>query len=85
MDAQATTRTKFSIPSLIAIAAAIASFATGAMWGFILAMVAVVFGAIGLVLALSPRVRGGIVSFVGVIGGLLGLLAAIIKGAAWLL
>jgi hypothetical protein len=85
MDPQATTRAKFSIPSLIAIVAAIASFATGAMWGFILAMVAVIFGAIGLVLALSPRVRGGIVSFVGVIGGILGLLAAIIKGAAWLL
>lgn len=85
MNAEATTRARFSLPSIIAIVAAIASFAVGAFWGFVLAMVALVFGAIGVMLAFSSRVRGGIVSFFAVVAGILGLVAAIIKGVAWLL
>jgi hypothetical protein len=85
MNAEATNRAKFSIPSLIAIIAAIASFVVGAFWGFVLAMIAVVFGAIGVVFAFSSRVRGGFVSTFAVIAGILGLVAAVIKGLAWLL
>ncbi len=84
MDARTQTQARFSIPSIIAIVAAIASFMVGALWGFVLAMVALLFGIIGCILAFSSTVRGGILSAMGVIGGLLGLLAAIIKGIAWL-
>lgn len=85
MDAQTRTPAAFSIPSVIAIISAIASFAVGAFWGFVLAMLAVVFGAIGVLLAFSSRVRGGIVSTFAVFGGLLGLIAAVVKAMAWLL
>ena len=84
MNAQATQRSKFSIPSILAIIAAIASFTVGAFWGFVLAMVAVVFGAIGVLVAFSSRVRGGFLSAFAVVAGILGLIAAIIKGVAWL-
>jgi hypothetical protein len=84
MNAQAPTRTRFSIPSLLAIIAAVGSFAVGAFWGFVLAMVAVVFGAIGVLVAFSSRVRGGFLSVFAVVAGILGLIAAIIKGVAWL-
>ena len=85
MSAEATMRTKFSIPSIIAIITAIASFAVGAFWGFVFAMIAVVFGAIGVLVALSPRVRGGFLSVFAVVAGIIGVIAAIIKGVAWLL
>ena len=85
MNAEATTRAKFSTPSIIAIIAAVASFGVGAFWGFVLAMVAVVFGAIGVLVAFSSRVRGGIVSTLAVLAGVLGLIAALFKGIAWLL
>jgi len=86
MNAEATTtRAKFTLPSIIAIVAAIASFFVGAFWGFILAVAALVFGAIGVLMAFSSRSRGGIVSTFAVLAGILGLAAAIIKGVAWLL
>lgn len=85
MNGHEATQAKFSIPSLIAILAAIGSFMVGAFWGFVLAVVAVVFGAIGVLLAFSSATRGGIVSFLAVFAGLLGLIAAIVKGMAWLM
>jgi hypothetical protein len=85
MNAQTATRTRFSIPALIAIVAALASFAVGAFWGFVLAIVAVAFGIVGLLLAFSSRVRGGFLSAIAIIGGLLGVIAAVVKGVAWVL
>ena len=72
-------RPAFSIPSIIAIAAAIGSFFVGAGLGMLLAIVAIAAGAIGLLLALSPRVRGGIMSVVSILFGLVGIIAAVIK------
>ena len=69
----------FSIPSIIAIICAIASFMTGAGVGFILAIVAIVAGLIGVLLALSPRVRGGMISVLSIIAGLIGIVAAVFK------
>ena len=69
----------FSLPSIIAIVAAIASFFVGAGWGFILAIVAIIFGLIGALLAVSPNVRGGIVSIFSILAGVIGIVAAIIK------
>jgi hypothetical protein len=85
MDVEQRTAAKFSIPSIIAIIAAIISFPVGAFFGFLLAIIAVIFGAIGIVLSLSPRVRGGIVSTLAIFAGMLGILAALVKGVAWLL
>ena len=85
MEVQTREAAKFSIPSIIAIVAAIASFPVGALMGFLLAVVAVIFGAIGMILSLSPRVRGGVVSTLAIFAGMLGVLAALVKGVTWLL
>lgn len=69
----------FSLPSIIAVVAAFFSFTNGAILGFILAGVAIVFGILGVLLSLSPSVRGGVMSFVGILAGLVGIIAAIIK------
>ena len=81
----ATTQAKFSIPSIVAIIAAIASFSAGPFAGFMLALVAVGFGVAGLAIAFLPHRRGGMVSVIAVVAGLMGLIAAIFKGIAWLL
>ena len=85
MEAQTREAAKYSIPSIIAIVAAIASFPAGAFFGFLLAIIAVIFGAIGIVLSLSPRLRGGVISTLAIFAGMLGILAALVKGVAWLL
>ena len=81
----ATTQAKFSIPSIIALIAGIASFSAGAFAGFLLALIAVGFGVAGLALAFLPHRRGGMVSVIAVDAGVFGVIAAIIKGIAWLL
>lgn len=72
-------RPAFSIPSILAAIAAIVSFRSGAVFGLVLAILAILLGIFGLLLSLSPRVRGGIVSVIGIAGGLLGIIAAAIK------
>ena len=74
----------FSIPSIIAIIAAIASFAVGAFWGFVLAVIAIIAAIIGMIAALSPNVRGGIVSIFSFIAGGIALVAAGMKALMWL-
>ena len=69
----------FSIPSIIAIVCAIGSFPVGAPLGLILAIVAIIAGAIGAVIALAPNRRGGLLSLLAIAGGLLGLVAVIFK------
>ena len=79
-----TSKTTFSIASILAIIAAILSFNVGAISGLLLAAVAFIFGAIGLVLALSPGTRGGMLSIMAVILSLAGVIAAIVKAIMWL-
>ena len=69
----------FSIPSVIAIVAAIASFFVSPSSGFLLAMVAIGFGVIGLLLSFAPSVRGGVVSMLSMILACMGIVVAIIK------
>ncbi|HWQ91623.1 MAG TPA: hypothetical protein VN673_08125 [Clostridia bacterium] len=84
----ATTRTEtkagFSIPSIIAIIAALVSFGTGAFWGFILAMVAIVCGVLGVMLSLSPNVRGGFVSILSLVVAGVAIIVAAIKALSWI-
>jgi hypothetical protein len=85
MNAQQKIEAEFSIPSIIAVVAAILSFFVPAFWGFVLALVAILFGLIGVVLAFSPRVRGGLASIISMMAGFLGILVALVKTVGWLL
>lgn len=78
------TRSSFSIPSLISIVAAIWSFFQGAIGGLFLAVIAIVFGLIGVFLSLSPAKRGGMVSTFSVGAGVIGIIAAVIKAIIYL-
>jgi hypothetical protein len=78
-------RAHFSLPSIIALAAATASFFVGAFGGFILALVAIGFGLLGVVLSFSPSVRGGLVSVVSLVVAAVAIFAAVIKAVAWVL
>ena len=75
----------FSIPSLIALIAAIASFFVGAAGGFLLALVAILFGVIGFLLAFSPSVRGGLISMLSMVLAVIAIIVAIVKAIAWVL
>lgn len=79
----ATSKTSFSIASIVAIIAAILSFNVGAIFGLLLAAVAFIFGAFGLVLALAPGTRGGMLSILAVILSIIGVIAAIVKAIMW--
>lgn len=85
MNSSESSKAVFSIPSILAILAAIFSFKAGAFFGLLLAGIAIVFGVIGVLLALSPSRRGGIFSMLGVVGGLAGIIAAVIKAILWIL
>ena len=69
----------FSAPAIVAVICAVASFFFGATLGLILAVVAILAGLAGVVMALSPRVRGGLASTVAILAGVVGILAAIVK------
>jgi hypothetical protein len=78
-----TSKTSFSITSILAIIAAVLSFNVGAIAGLLLAAVAFIFGAIGLILALAPGTRGGMLSMLAVILSVIGVIAAIVKAIMW--
>jgi hypothetical protein len=69
----------FSLPSILACVCAIISFRSGALWGTMMAIAAIVLGLLGALLALSPRVRGGFVSILAIGFGVIGIIAAIFK------
>jgi hypothetical protein len=77
-------RVKFTIPSIIALVAAILSFMTGAVAGLILAIIAICFGLLGVLLSFSSRRRGGVVSTFSLLAGFVGIVAAVIKAIAWI-
>lgn len=76
-------KASFSIPSILAILAAILSFNVGAVLGLVFAALAFIFGALGIFLALAPGKRGGGLSIVAVIMSMIGVIAAIIKAIMW--
>jgi hypothetical protein len=77
------TRPHFSLPSLIGLGAAIASLFVNAAGGFILAIIAIGFGLIGVLFSFSPSIRGGIISVLSLILGGIAILVAIGKAIAW--
>jgi hypothetical protein len=70
---------EYSIPSMLAVAAAVGSFMVGAGLGFFLAIAAVVLGAVGVLLSVLPSRRGGFLSAASVLLGVVGVVAAIIR------
>ena len=58
---------------------AIGSFVTGAGWGFVLAIVAIILGGIGVMLALAPQTRGGVASVISILAGAIGIIGAVIR------
>lgn len=57
----------------------------GAILGMVLAVVAIVFGILGVVLSLAPSRRGGIISTFGIGAGVIGIIAAVVKAVIWIL
>ncbi len=84
MNPNQNTKAAFSIPSIIAVVAAILSFKVGAFFGLVLAGIAIVAGILGVILSLSPNTRGGVFSLIGVLGGAVGIIAAIVKAITWM-
>ena len=76
-------KASFSLVSIIALLAAILSFNFGAALGLVFAAVAFIFGVIGMILALSPKTRGGILSILAVGLSFIGVIAAVIKFFMW--
>jgi hypothetical protein len=72
-------RASFSFFSIIAIICAVLSFASGGGLGFLFAAIAICAGLLGVILALLPNTRGGIVSIFAVLAGVVGIIAAIVK------
>ena len=69
----------FSIPSIIAVGAAIGSFFVRPGAGFALAIIAIIFGLFGLLLSFAPSIRGGLMSFFSLGLATIGIVVAIIK------
>jgi hypothetical protein len=72
-------RPAFTIPSILAAICAAGSFASDAGWAFVLAVLAIVLGALGVLLAIAPGKRGGMISAISIIAGLFGIILAILK------
>lgn len=51
----------------------------------VLAVIAIVFGILGVVLSLAPAKRGGVISTLGIGAGVIGIIAAVIKAVIWIL
>lgn len=79
MEMGTTTKAHFSLPAIIAIGAAIASLFVGALGGFILAIVAIIFGVIGILVSMSPSVRGGFVSILSLMIAGFAIVVAVFK------
>ena len=72
-------RPAFSIPSILAVICAVVSFGASPGGGFFLAILAIIFGGIGVMLAIAPQTRGGIVSVISILAGAVGIIAAVIR------
>ena len=71
----------YSIPAIIAvICAALTFFTEGFDFGW--AIIAIVFGLLGAVLALSPAKRGGILSILAIVVGVIAAIVSIIQALA---
>jgi hypothetical protein len=75
----AQTKPHFSIPSIVAIGAAIASLFVRPGTGIILAIIAIIFGVIGFLFSLAPSIRGGLISIFSFFLASIGIVIAIVR------
>lgn len=70
----------FSIPSILAIICAIGSFFVGGAGTMILlAILAALFGVIGVIIAILPGKRGGIISTLSIVISAIALIVAVVR------
>lgn len=69
----------FSIPSILAIVSAIASFTVGPGVALLLCVVAALLGTLGVILALMPGIRGGFISMLSLLLGAVGGVVALAR------
>jgi len=72
------TGTLATMAIVAAIGGMIATFTGHPVWGLIIDLVAIPLGIGGLLMAASPRVRGGVVSIVAIVAAVLGLGLAVL-------
>jgi hypothetical protein len=79
--AQTQTQNKphYSIPSIIAIAAAIVSLFVRPGTGLLLAIIAILFGIFGFGLSLHPKIRGGLLSLLSMMLACIGIVLALLR------
>ncbi|MCI0632140.1 MAG: hypothetical protein L0Y44_15965 [Phycisphaerales bacterium] len=65
--------TAATVAIISAIGGIILIFSGHPFWGMVVELAAICIGVVGLVMAASPRVSGGILSVVAIVIGLLGL------------
>jgi hypothetical protein len=67
-----------TIAIIAAIAGFVATFTGHPFWGLFIALVAIVSGLAGFVMAASPKVSGGILSIVAIVLGVVGLAVSVL-------
>ena len=68
----------FSIPSIIAIVCAAGAWFVGPGWSILLAIVAIIAGLLGAVVAVSPAKRGGMLSIMAILMSALAIVVSVI-------
>ena len=73
---------KTGAAAILSIIAAVGSyfltFSAHHVWGLVTAILSIVLGIFGMLMAVSPRVSGGIISIIAIILGAIGVLVAIL-------
>jgi hypothetical protein len=72
------TATAATVSLIAAILSWIITFTGHPIWGMLLGLISVPAGIIGILMAASPRVSGGVLSIIGIILGILGLGLAVL-------
>ena len=71
--------------AVLSFVCAIVAFFVSPLLGFFLGLGAVLLGVIGVLAAISPRTRGGLMSLAGILLGIVAMVVKILEGALRLL
>jgi len=70
---------------IAAVLSFILTFAGHAVWGFISALISIPLGIIGVLMAASPRVGGGLLSIAAIVLGVIAIGVAVLGGVGALI
>lgn len=79
MSTQTPSRERIGGAAIVAVAAALLSFVVPPLWALVCAGIAGIAGLIGLVQAISPEVRGGVLSTLAIVFSGVAVVAALIR------